>query len=98
MNAPALRSGRIALWLLLLACTMSRPAITARASDEQSAPARPVLDALARAWEAEDHGALAARVAPDGVDIAFGRGGRAIITAPARLSTFSRTSSSPPRP
>lgn len=76
MNSAVLRSCRINLLpALLLAVAVSRPAWAGPVRAEPPAPARPVLDALARAWTAEDHGALAARVAPDGVDIAFGQGG-----------------------
>lgn len=63
---------------LLLASLLVAPgarAAGAAPGADRVAPARPTLEALARAWEAEDHGALAARVAPDGVDIAFGQGG-----------------------
>ena len=76
MNSAVLRWCRNGLLLtLLLAGVSGRPAWAGPVRGEPTTPARPVLDALARAWEAEDHGALAARVAPDGVDIAFGQGG-----------------------
>ena len=75
MNSAVLRSCRNSLLpALLLVFAVSRLAWAGTVREEPP-PARPVLDALARAWEAEDHGALAARVAPDGVDIAFGQGG-----------------------
>ena len=76
MNSAVLKSRRATLLpMLLLAAAVSGPASAGPAGGERAAPARPVLDTLARAWEAEDHAALAARVAPDGVDIAFGQGG-----------------------
>ncbi len=75
MNSAVLRSCRNGLLpALLVVFAVSRLA-GAGTVREEPPPARPVLDALARVWEAEDHGALAARVAPDGVDIAFGQGG-----------------------
>lgn len=79
MNSAVLRSCRNGLLLTsLLVAAVGRPAWAGPIRGEPTVPAgsaRPALDALARAWEAEDHGALAARVAPDGVDIAFGQGG-----------------------
>jgi len=76
VNSAVLRSCRNGLLLtLLLAAAVNRPAWAGPVRGEPTSPARPSLDALARAWDAEDHGALAARVAPDGVDIAFGQGG-----------------------
>lgn len=76
MTAALLRTCRTGLLLTFLAVAgAGRPASAGPVRGEPDPPARPALDALARAWAAEDHGALAARVAPDGVDIAFGQGG-----------------------
>ncbi|MHB8080319.1 MAG: nuclear transport factor 2-like protein [Candidatus Krumholzibacteriia bacterium] len=76
MNSGVVRSCLTGLLLTsLVAGATGRAAAGAPDRAHPAVPARPTLDALARAWEAEDHGALAARVAPDGVDIAFGQGG-----------------------
>ena len=78
------------LLLAALACWVpaARDVAAATGSGSPAAAPRPVFDALARAWNAEDHAALAARIAADGVDIALGPGGARNHYSPSQAYYF----------
>lgn len=78
-GGPRAILARAALWLGVavgLCCAAGLAADEPSApADPTPAPARAVLEAVARAWQAEDHAVLSGLVAEEGVEIAMAQTG-----------------------